>query len=130
MKNRSRLPSKWRLEKERKKTSKHNGTCRKWTPKWEPGRGHFLVIWLLFSVPDGLGSPNGSQGLPQEPPRPVQASISIDFGLILDGFLMIFCTMRATFYLVCLITFLVTSSFHLQVSGHKFKCVGVVRRGQ
>ena len=43
---------------------------------------------------------------------------------------MIFCIMWATFYLVCLITFLVTSSFHFQISGHKFKCVGVVRRGQ
>ena len=68
--------------------------------------------------------------LPQEPPRPVQASISIDFKLILDDFLMIFCIMWATFYLVCLITFLVASSFHFQISGHKFKCVGVVRRGQ
>ena len=36
----------------------------------------------FFSVPDGLGSPNGSQGPPQEPPRQVQGSISIDFGLI------------------------------------------------
>ena len=78
---------------------------RPWEPKWLPS-------------------------LPQEPPRPVQASISIDFWLILDDLLMIFCIMWATFYLVCLITFLVTSSFHFQISGHKFKCVGVVRRGQ
>ena len=35
----------------------------------------------------GLGSPNGPQGLPQEPPRPVQASISIDFCSIFDDFL-------------------------------------------
>ena len=41
---------------------------RPWEPKWLP-------------------SP------PQEPPRPVQASISIDFALILDDFLMIFCIM-------------------------------------
>ena len=54
----------------RKRTQKNvenNGTCRKWTPKWEPRRGHFLVIWLLFSVPDGLGSPNGSQASPKSP---------------------------------------------------------------
>ena len=78
---------------------------RPWEPKWLPS-------------------------LPQEPPRPVQASISIDFLLILDDCLMIFCIMWATFYLVCLITFLVTSRFHFQISGHKFKCVGVVRKGQ
>ena len=41
---------------------------RPWEPKWLPS-------------------------LPQEPPRPVQASISIDFLLILDDFLMIFCIM-------------------------------------
>ena len=78
---------------------------RPWEPKWLPS-------------------------LPQEPPRPIQASISIDFGTIWDNFLMIFCIMWATFYLVCFITFLVTSRFHFQISGHKFKCVGVVRRGQ
>ena len=48
---------------------------RPWEPKWLPS-------------------------LPQEPPRPVQASISIDFGLILDDFLMILCIMWATFYLI------------------------------
>ena len=74
--------------------------------------------------------PKWFRNLPQEPPRPVQASISIDFWLILDYFLMIFYIRSATFYLVCLITFWVTSSFHFQISGHKFKCVGVVRRGQ
>ena len=58
--------------------------------------------------------PKWLQGPPQEPPRPVQASISIDFGLILDDCLMIFCIMWATFYLVCLITFLVTS-FQVQM---------------
>ena len=47
---------------------------RPWEPKWLPS-------------------------LPQEPPRPVQASISIDFWLILDDFLLIFCIMWATFYL-------------------------------
>ena len=41
---------------------------RPWEPKWLPS-------------------------LPQEPPRPVQASISIDFWLILDDLLMIFCIM-------------------------------------
>ena len=53
---------------------------RPWEPKWLPS-------------------------LPQEPPRPVQASISIDFWLIWDDLLMIFCIMWAYFYLVCLITF-------------------------
>ena len=53
-----------------------------------------------------------------------------ELDLILDHFLMIVCIMWATFYLACLITFLVTSSFHFQISGHKFKCVGVVRRGE
>ena len=43
--------------------------------------------------------PKWLQSLPQEPPRPVQASISIDLLLILDDFLMIFCIMWATFYL-------------------------------
>ena len=52
---------------------------RPWEPKWLPS-------------------------LPQEPPRPVQASISIDVLFILDEFLMIVCIMWATFYLVCLIT--------------------------
>ena len=47
--------------------------------------------------------PRWLPSLPQEPPRPVQASISIDFWLILEDFLMIFCIMWATFYLVCLI---------------------------
>ena len=114
----------------RKKTTKKHGNYRKWTPKWRPRGGHFLVIWLLFSVPGGLGSPNGSQGLSQQPPGSVQASISTDFGSILDDFLMIFCIMWATFYLACLITFLVTSSLNFQISGHKLKCVGVVPRGQ
>ena len=118
-------------EKNNTKTDATNhGKNRKWTPKWRPRGGHFLVIWLLFSVPGGLGSPNGSQGLSQQPPGSVQASISTDFGSILDDFLMIFCIMWATFYLACLITFLVTLSLHFQISGHKFKCVGVVRRGQ
>ena len=99
MKIRSWLPSKWRLEKEPQKTVKNNGTYRKWNRKWEPKRGYFLFIWLLFSVPDSLGSPNGSQGLPQEPPRPVQASISMDFGLIWEVFFVIFCIMWVTYFL-------------------------------
>ena len=49
--------------------------------------------------------------LPQEPPRPVQASIFINCWLIFDDFLMIFCIMWATFYMVCFIVFLVTSRF-------------------
>ena len=47
--------------------------------------------------------PKWLTSLPQEHPRPVQASISIDFYSILDDLLMIFCITRATFYLVCFI---------------------------
>ena len=65
---------------------------RPWEPKWLP-------------------SP------PQEPPRPVQASISIDFGLILDDFLMIFCIWFASllFWLprAFIFKFLATSSNEL-----------------
>ena len=39
-----------------------------------------------FFVLGGLGSQNDTQGLPQEPPRPVQASMFIDFATIFDGF--------------------------------------------
>ena len=84
-KNRSWSPSKWRLEKGCKKTSKNNGKCRKLTPKWEPRRGNFLVTWLLFSVPDGLGSPNGSQASPKSPQdqsKPRFPSILYWFGTI------------------------------------------------
>ena len=87
-------------------------------PKMGPGRGHFLVIWFFFLCQAALGAQMAPKASPQEPPRPVQASISIDFGLILDDCLMILCIMWATFYLACLITFLVTSSFHFQISGH------------
>ena len=73
--------------------------------------GHFLIIWLLFSVPGGLGSQNGFQGLSQQPLGSAQASISTDFGSILDDFLMIFCIMWATFYLGCLITFWLPRAF-------------------
>ena len=59
---------------------------RPWEPKWRPS-------------------------LPQEPPRPVQASISVDFWSILDDFLMIFCIMWATFYLACLIIFWLPRAF-------------------
>ena len=93
-------------------------------------RRYIFGHWLFFSVPGGLGSQNVSQGLSQEPPGPVQASISTDFGTIFDDFLMIFRIMWATFYLAYLITFLVTSSLNFQISDHKFKFVGVVRRGQ
>ena len=117
-------------KKGRKKTPKKHENYRKLTLKWKPRGGTFLAIWLLFSVPGGLGSQNDSQGLSQEPPGPVQASISIDFETILDDRLMIFHITWATFYLACLITFLVTSSLNFQFSGHKFKCAGVVSRGQ
>ena len=49
--------------------------------------GTFFDNWLLFAVPGGFGGQSDSQGLPQEPPGPVQASIFIDFGTILDLFL-------------------------------------------
>ena len=49
-------------------------------------RGHFLVIWLLFSVPDGLGSPNGSQASPKSP----QGQSKPRFLSIFGRFLMIF----------------------------------------
>ena len=58
---------KMETRKRMQKKLKNNGKCRKWTPKWEPRRGHFLIIWLLFSVPDGPGSPNGSQASPKSP---------------------------------------------------------------
>ena len=78
-----------------KQMRKKHGKNRKWTPKWRPRGGHFLVIWLLFSVPGGLGSQNGFQGLAQQPLGSAQGSISIDFGTILNDFLMIFCIMWA-----------------------------------
>ena len=68
---------------------------RFWGPSWGPRAGHFLVFWLLFSVPGGLGSQNGFQGFSQQPLGSAQGSISIDFGSILDDFLMIFCIMWA-----------------------------------
>ena len=117
-------------KKGHKKTLKKHRNYRKWTPKWKPRGDSFLAIWLLFSVPGGLGSQNDSQSLSQEPPGPVQALISTDFGTILDDFLMISRIIWATFYLVCLIIFLVTSSLNFQISDHKFICVGVVRKGQ
>ena len=42
---------------------------------------------------------------PPRAPKASHASISIDFWSLLGAFLMIFCIMWATFYLVCLITF-------------------------
>ena len=88
-------------KKERTKTSKNNGTSRKWTPTWKPGRVHLLVIWFLFSVRDGR--PWEPKWLPrhsQESPRPIQASISIDFVLFLNDVLMIFLYSVGIFYLV------------------------------
>ena len=52
----------------------------------ETRRGTIFDMWLLFAVPGGLGGQSDSQGLPQEPPGPVQASIFIDFGTILELF--------------------------------------------
>ena len=46
--------------------------CQKWSPKRAPILGPFLDILPLFAVPGALGSQNGSQGLPQEPPGPLQ----------------------------------------------------------
>ena len=47
-------------------------------------------MWPLSAVPGGLGTQNDSQGFPQEPPGPVQASIFIDLGTIWDLFFNIF----------------------------------------
>ena len=58
--------------------------CRKWSPKRAPMLGPFLDILPLFAVPGALGSQNGSQGSPQEPPGPLQASIFCDFESIFD----------------------------------------------
>ena len=102
----------------------------KMDPKMEAHTRSFFGHLAPFFCARRPWEPKRLPSLPQEPPRRVQASISIDLGLILDDLFMIFCIMWATYYLVCLITFLVTSSFHFQISGHKFKCDGVVRRGQ
>ena len=48
-------------------------------------RTHFSRLASFF-VLGGLGSQNDPQGLPQEPPRPVQASMFIDFATICYGF--------------------------------------------
>ena len=57
---------------------------RKWSPKRAPTLGPFLDILPLFAVPGALGGQNGSQGSPQEPPGPLQASIFYDFETIFD----------------------------------------------
>ena len=82
MKNRSRLPSKLKLEKERKKTVKNRGKSQKWIPKWEPRRGHFLVIWFFFPCQTALGV----QMAPKPPPRAPKASPSLDFHRFLVDF--------------------------------------------
>ena len=117
---------------DRKRTQKKHPKIKE--TKMDPKRGARtrscfgrLVIFFCARLP---WEPKWLPRLSQEVPRPVQASISVDLGLILNDFLMIFCIMWVTFYLACLITFLVTSTRHFQISGHKFKCVGVVRRGQ
>ena len=48
-------------------------------------RTHFNRLAFFF-VLGGLGSQNDPQGLLQEPPGPVQASMFIDFAAIFDGF--------------------------------------------
>ena len=48
--------------------------------------GTTFAIWLLFAVPGGFGVQSDSQGLPQEPPGPVQASIFMGFVTIWDLF--------------------------------------------
>ena len=90
---------------------KRQGKCRKWIPKWEPRRGHFLGHLASFFCARRPWEPKWLPSLPQEPPRPVQASISVDFGLILDDFLMIFCIMWATFYLVGSLLFWLPRAF-------------------
>ena len=111
----------------RKRTQKIIETSRK-ISKMDPKMGaqtwSFFGHLALFFYARRPWEPKWLPSLPQEPPRPVQASISIDFWSILHDFLMIFCIMWATFYLVCLITFLVTSSFHFQNSGQKFNVLG------
>ena len=74
-------------------------------------RSFFSHLAFFFLGQTALGGQMASKP-PQELPRPVRASISIDFLLILDDLLMVFCVMWVTFYLVCFITYLVTSSFH------------------
>ena len=67
--------------------------------------GTIFAIWLLFAVPGGFGGQSDTQGLPQEPPGPVQASSFIDFRTILDLVFDNFHIMRVIFGLVCLVIF-------------------------
>ena len=91
----------------------------KMDPKMEPRRfGHLAPFFCARRPWESKWLPS----LLQEPPRPVQASISIELGLILDNLLMIFCIMLATFYLVCLITFLVTLGSSAGVGKVTKKC--------
>ena len=75
----------------------------------------------------------GAQMAPKPPPRARETSPSLDFHRFWIDFGRSF---EDIFYQVGYFLsglphyFLVTSSFHFQISGHKFKCVGVVRRGQ
>ena len=106
------------------KTSKHNGTCWKWTPKWEPRRGHFLVIWLLFSVPDGLGSPNGSQASPKSP----QDQSKPRFPSIWDWFWTIFWWFSVSCGLLFIwfasLLFWLPRAFHFQISCQNSNVLG------
>ena len=107
---------------------------KKWTQNGSPDAVMFWSSGSFFCArrswePKWLPSPKG-QGPPQKPLRLVQSSIYIDLKLIVEDSLMIVSIMWATFDLACQIMFLVTSSFHFQISGHKSKFVGVVRRCQ
>ena len=83
----------------------------KMDPKMGAHTRSFFGHLALFFCARRPWEPKWLPSLPQEPPRPVRASISIDFLLIWIDFLMIFCVMWATFYLVCLIIFWLPRAF-------------------
>ena len=95
----------------------------KMDPKWAPMLGPFFAILPLFAVQGTLGSQNGSQGLPQEPSGPVQASIFTDFGWIFDRLFDDFWCHVGYFLLVYQIMFSLPRALLFQNSGHKFKLV-------
>ena len=86
-------------------------------------RGTIFNMWLLFAAPGGFGGQSDSQGLPQEPPGPVQASIFMGFGTILDLVFDIFSyhagyfwSSLSSYLLGCSISYWVTSSPTFQIS--------------
>ena len=115
----------------RKRMQKNIEKSRKMS-KMDPKMGaHTRVIFWSSGSFFLCQTALGAQMAPKPPPRAAKTSPSLDFHRFFVDFGRFFDDiMWATFYLVCLISFLVTSSFHFQISGHKFKCVGVVRRGQ